>query len=77
MGLRGMASLPVESLKTGGLFWFTDLTVPDQFYLLPIITSATLFCTIKVLSKQHKSTMYNLLSIQITHYYTNNQFASD
>ncbi|KAG8277554.1 Mitochondrial inner membrane protein oxa1l [Homalodisca vitripennis] len=48
MGLRGMSSIPVESLKTGGLWWFTDLTVPDQFYILPLITSATLFLTIKV-----------------------------
>lgn len=48
MGLRGMSSAPVESMKTGGLFWFTDLTVPDQYYLLPLITSATLAVTIEV-----------------------------
>uniref|UniRef100_A0A1B6MIE8 Mitochondrial inner membrane protein OXA1L n=1 Tax=Graphocephala atropunctata TaxID=36148 RepID=A0A1B6MIE8_9HEMI len=35
-------------IKTGGLWWFTDLTVPDQFYILPLITSATLYLTIKV-----------------------------
>jgi len=48
IGLRQMANAPVESLKTGGLFWFTDLTVPDQFFLLPIITSCTMFLTIEV-----------------------------
>ncbi|XP_014246146.1 mitochondrial inner membrane protein OXA1L isoform X3 [Cimex lectularius] len=48
MGLRKMANLPVESLKVGGLYWFADLTVPDQFYLLPIITCATLAITIEV-----------------------------
>lgn len=48
MGLRAMANLPVESLKEGGLFWFVDLTLPDQFYLLPIITCATLLVTIEV-----------------------------
>ena len=26
-GLKGMAELPVESMKNGGLFWFTDLTI--------------------------------------------------
>ncbi|XP_014275174.1 mitochondrial inner membrane protein OXA1L isoform X5 [Halyomorpha halys] len=48
MGLREMASLPVESLRHGGLWWFTDLTLCDQFYLLPIITSITLAVTIEV-----------------------------
>lgn len=48
MGLRQMANAPVESMREGGLFWFMDLTMPDQFYLLPIITSATLYITILV-----------------------------
>lgn len=48
IGLRQMANAPVESLRDGGLFWFMDLTMPDQFFLLPIITSATLYLTIEV-----------------------------
>ncbi|KAI5729651.1 hypothetical protein M8J76_004965 [Diaphorina citri] len=48
MGLRGMANVPVESMKTQGLWWFTDLTLPDQFYLLPLLTSATLFVTLEI-----------------------------
>ena len=48
IGLRQMANAPVESMTTGGLFWFTDLTVPDQFFLLPIITSCTMLLTIEV-----------------------------
>ncbi|XP_046411901.1 mitochondrial inner membrane protein OXA1L [Neodiprion virginianus] len=48
MALRGMANAPVESLRTGGLWWFTDLTIPDQYYLLPLITSATMYVTIKI-----------------------------
>lgn len=47
-GLRKMAELPVESLKTGGVFWFTDLTVPDQYYLLPLSTSVTLWLMLEV-----------------------------
>lgn len=48
MGLRGMANCPVESLSTGGLWWFLDLTVPDQFFILPLITSATMWATIEL-----------------------------
>lgn len=48
IGLRRMANVPVESMMTGGLFWFTDLTVPDQYYLLPIITSCTMLLTIEI-----------------------------
>ncbi len=48
-GLRGMANLPVDSMKYGGMLWFVDLTVPDPYYLLPALTCATMFLTIKVL----------------------------
>ncbi|KAI1391729.1 60Kd inner membrane protein-domain-containing protein [Hypoxylon trugodes] len=33
---RGMSALPVPSLETGGLAWFTDLTVHDPYYILPM-----------------------------------------
>lgn len=48
MGLRKMANLPIESFREGGLWWFADLTVPDQYFALPIITSLTLWTTIEV-----------------------------
>lgn len=48
VGLRQMANAPVDSMREGGLFWFTDLTVCDQFYALPIITSVTMFLTIEL-----------------------------
>ncbi|XP_004929631.1 mitochondrial inner membrane protein OXA1L isoform X2 [Bombyx mandarina] len=48
MGLRGMANCPVESMTHGGLWWFVDLTVPDQYFLLPVITSATMWATIEL-----------------------------
>lgn len=48
MGLRQMANAPVESMRDGGLFWFMDLTMPDQYFALPLITSATLYITILV-----------------------------
>lgn len=46
-GIRGMANLPVESMKTGGILWFTDLTICDPIYLLPLITATTLFVTLE------------------------------
>lgn len=67
VGLRQMANAPVESLRDGGLFWFMDLTMPDQYFLLPIITSATLFLTIELgtdgakLAAQNMQTMKYVL----------------
>ena len=46
VGLRGMANLPLESMMSGGLFWFHDLTIPDPYYLLPFFTSASLYLQI-------------------------------
>lgn len=37
--LRNMADIPVPSLETGGLLWFADLTVPDPYYILPILST--------------------------------------
>jgi YidC/Oxa1 family membrane protein insertase len=67
IGLRQMANAPVESMRDGGLLWFTDLTVADQFYLLPIITSVTMLATIEVgtdtarLNHQNMQTMKYVL----------------
>lgn len=41
--LRGMSDIPIPGLTEGGLSWFTDLSVADPFYLLPLATSAALF----------------------------------
>ncbi|XP_025834574.1 mitochondrial inner membrane protein OXA1L-like [Agrilus planipennis] len=67
MGLRQMANVPVDSLREGGMLWFTDLTLPDQYYGLPLITSFTLWVTIEVgtdagkLSSQNLQTMKYIL----------------
>ena len=44
----GMANCPVDSMKGGGLSWFSDLTVADPYYILPLLTSATLFIQFKL-----------------------------
>ena len=46
--LRGMANCPVESMKTGGILWFTDLTLQDPYSLLPLLTSLSLVINLKV-----------------------------
>merc|ERR1712020_782739 len=48
LGLRGMANLPLESMMSGGLYWFKDLTVTDPFYVLPALVSLTLFLQIRI-----------------------------
>ena len=48
MALRGMARLPVESMHTGGILWFHDLTIPDPTYALPLLACATFLCNIEV-----------------------------
>ncbi|XP_078046800.1 OXA1L mitochondrial inner membrane protein isoform X2 [Augochlora pura] len=47
IGLRRMANAPVESMKNGGLWWFTDLTTYDPYYALPVITCLTMFLTME------------------------------
>ncbi|XP_008559221.1 mitochondrial inner membrane protein OXA1L [Microplitis demolitor] len=47
-GLKRMTNLPVDSMRQGGLWWFTDLTVTDPYFILPIMTSATLAITLKL-----------------------------
>ncbi|XP_077994926.1 mitochondrial inner membrane protein OXA1L-like [Glandiceps talaboti] len=48
IGLRKMAMLPVDSMKCGGLFWFTDLTVADPYYILPVTASLTMMASIEL-----------------------------
>ncbi|XP_047096250.1 mitochondrial inner membrane protein OXA1-like [Lolium rigidum] len=38
----------VPSLNGGGLSWFTDLTTPDPFYILPVLTGLTFLATVEL-----------------------------
>lgn len=38
----------VESMHTGGVLWFSDLTVSDPYYILPLTASATMLATLEV-----------------------------
>ncbi|XP_051573965.1 mitochondrial inner membrane protein OXA1L-like isoform X1 [Myxocyprinus asiaticus] len=48
IALRKMAYLPVPSLQAGGLWWFTDLTASDPFYILPIAVTGTMFAILEL-----------------------------
>ncbi|KAI0858304.1 hypothetical protein F4860DRAFT_486863 [Xylaria cubensis] len=45
--VRGMAGIPVPGMETGGLAWFTDLTVHDPLFVLPIISTGLAVLTIQ------------------------------
>lgn len=47
-GLRGMAALPLESFRTGGMWWFTDLVIPDPIFCLPLIACGSFLINIEV-----------------------------
>ncbi|XP_068098042.1 mitochondrial inner membrane protein OXA1L [Hyperolius riggenbachi] len=48
VALRQMASLPVPSMQTGGLWWFSDLTIADPFYILPVVTTCTMWAVLEL-----------------------------
>ncbi|KAL8809246.1 MAG: hypothetical protein Q9223_006098, partial [Gallowayella weberi] len=45
---RDMSSLPVPGLESGGLLWFTDLTISDPTFLLPIGTGTLTYLMLKL-----------------------------
>ncbi|GBG75751.1 hypothetical protein CBR_g20997 [Chara braunii] len=47
LAIRSMAS-ELESFKHGGALWFTDLSTPDPFYILPILSSATFLVNVEL-----------------------------
>ena len=47
-GIKQICTLPVESICTGGIFWFQNLAATDPYYILPLISASTLFIMIQV-----------------------------
>ncbi|XP_066586424.1 mitochondrial inner membrane protein OXA1L-like [Prorops nasuta] len=47
-GIKGMVDVPVESLKEGGLWWFTDFTQSDPLYILPLTTCSLILLIIEL-----------------------------
>lgn len=56
---RGMAAIPVPSLETGGLAWFTDLTVHDPYYILPLASVGLAAAMFQVSTYIVSSTTFN------------------
>lgn len=48
IALRKMALAPIESMKTGGVMWAGDLTLPDPTYALPLIACGLFITNIQV-----------------------------
>ena len=46
--MRGMADLPVPGFEDGGLLWITDLTIPDPYFALPVLTGLAFHLTFRV-----------------------------
>ena len=48
LAIRGMANAGLPDFSTGGIAWFTDLSAPDPYYVLPILSSAATLATLQV-----------------------------
>ena len=48
MAMRGMANAPVTSMMAGGALWFTDLTVADPSFILPMLSSLGFLISLEV-----------------------------
>lgn len=48
MALKTLAEFPVQSFKTGGLLWFTDLTIHDPHFILPVFCCSTMLLVIEL-----------------------------
>ncbi|CAD5208514.1 unnamed protein product [Bursaphelenchus xylophilus] len=46
--VRKMANTPYPGFNTGGTLWFPDLTIPDPYYALPIISALSMAAVLKV-----------------------------
>ncbi|KAJ1721189.1 hypothetical protein LPJ53_004266 [Coemansia erecta] len=71
-GLRDMASLSaVTHMHTGGLWWFTDLAVPDPLYILPALSCMGMMAVMELQSKlnsateQSKHTVYGMRALGV------------
>ena len=67
----------VPSMTDGGMLWFTDLTVADPYYALPIASSAVFLLTVElgaadgmqattlsIHASLHADSTYDLLRLQ-------------
>ncbi len=46
--LRNMSNQPIPSFLEGGLAWFSNLTIPDPYYILPVLSTVSLLASFEV-----------------------------
>ena len=46
--MRGMSTLPAPGFETGGFLWVKDLTIPDPYFIMPMVQTVALYGTIAV-----------------------------
>lgn len=51
-GMKKMPELFPEAMQSGGIMWFTDLTIPDPTYILPITCGLSFLATIEAGKEQ-------------------------
>lgn len=66
--LRRMANYPVESLKEGGFSWVVDLSIPDPFLVLPVVTALSLWVTLELSFRSGKFPSLFTFSFSIAQY---------
>lgn len=79
-----MVSAGYPGLNEGGISWFRDLTVADPYYILPVLSAASLFVVQKIGAEtgqrpEHMTPAYQvvlLYAIPLLVLFTSSQFAS-
>lgn len=51
-GLRKMDQIYPEELANGGILWFPDLTAPDPYYALPVLSGVSMFFMLELGKEQ-------------------------
>jgi YidC/Oxa1 family membrane protein insertase len=46
--LKALTEKNIDHMDIGGALWFVDLTVPDPYYILSLLTAGTFILTIEV-----------------------------
>eukprot|EP00545_Synedropsis_sp_CCMP1620_P007267 CAMPEP_0119004722 /NCGR_PEP_ID=MMETSP1176-20130426/1315_1 /TAXON_ID=265551 /ORGANISM="Synedropsis recta cf, Strain CCMP1620" /LENGTH=410 /DNA_ID=CAMNT_0006956463 /DNA_START=126 /DNA_END=1358 /DNA_ORIENTATION=+ len=55
-GLRKMPEYFSSDLSQEGLFWFTDLTIADPYYILPVVSAMTMLASVEMNKEQMMAT---------------------
>ncbi|EFO24435.2 hypothetical protein LOAG_04051 [Loa loa] len=48
IAVKKLADVSFPGMSTGGLYWFKDLTMPDPYYLLPLVSAITVAAVFKI-----------------------------